>query len=85
MVCGKSRIVADSRGFAAQNASGIGATAAADVEQPFSAVEWDPFGHQARRAERSRMLCRAKLLPAASSAINEALIEALIREYPLAT
>ena len=41
----------------------VRAAPAADVEQPFSAAEGDPLGHQARRTERSSMLCRAELSP----------------------
>src|SRR6516164_6686509 len=42
----------------------IGAAAAANVEQSFSAVKWDPLGHQACWAERPGMLSRTELLSA---------------------
>jgi hypothetical protein len=63
----------------------IRTAAATDIEQPSSAAEVHMFGHEARWTKRAGMLRRAKTFSADSGVINETLVEALVREHPLAT
>src|SRR6185312_17281695 len=61
----------------------IGAASAACVEKALAASERYPLRHQARRAERTRMLGRAEGLAAKPRRIDHALVKALVGKNPL--